>query len=164
MIVDEVNVMTDPNGSTEAVQDEYVATATPPPIADLSAFSSAPFGAQLPPGGSNPVVDTVALDPYFVAQDPAAVGIPQQVSVEADPEYGTPMAVSPFAAQAISVVPNPGVGAMAIPPESPDLVDDQSLPVTVMTQQSTESVVDEAEWVSYDAGNQADYTAYDMED
>ena len=164
LIVDEVNVMTDPNGSTEAVQDEHVATATPPLIADLSAFSSTPFGAQLPPDEYNTVVDTVALDPYFVAQDPAAVGIPQQVSVEADPEYGTPMAVSPFAAQAIPVVPNPGVGAMAIPPESPDLVDDQSLPVTVTTQQSTESVVDDAEWVGYDAGNQADYTAYDMED
>ena len=157
MIIDEVNVMTDPNGSTEAVRDEYVATATPPPIADLSAFSSTPFGAQFNPDGSNPAVDSVA-------QDPAAVGIPQQVSVEADPGYGTSMAVSPFAAQAIPVVPNPGVGAMAIPPETPDLVDDQSLPVTVMTQQSTESVVDNAEWVSNDAGNQADYTAYDMDD
>ena len=121
-------------------------------------------------------MDPVATDPYFVAQDPAlalapdfnsplaAAGIPQEVSVEADTDYGTPMAVSPFAAQAISVVSDPGVGAMAIPPESPDLVDDRSLPVTVMTQQSTESVVDDAEWVSYDAGNQADYTAYDMDD
>ena len=155
LIVDEVNVMTDPTGSTEAVQDEHVTTATPPPIADLSAFSSSPFGAQFPPDGSNPGVDAVAIDPYFVAQDPAlasapgfscplaAAGIPQQVSVEADPEYGTPMAVSPFAVQAISVVSNPGVGAMAIPPEPPDLVDDQSPPLTVMTQQSTESVVDE---------------------
>ena len=56
------------------------------------------------------------------------------------------MAVSPFAAQAVPVVPNPGIGTMAIPTEPPDLVDDQSPPVTVMTQQSTESVVDDAEW------------------
>ena len=174
LIADEVNVTPDPIGSTEAVQDEYVAIATPPSITDLSAFSSTPFEAQIPPDGSNSVVDLVAIDPYFAAQDPAiasppdfsstlaAAGIPQEVSVEADPEYATPMAVSPFAAQAVPVVPNAGVGAMAIPREPPDLVDDQSPPVTVTTQQSTESVVDNAEWTSWEAGNQVDYTAYDM--
>lgn len=171
LIADEVNVTPDPIGSTEAVQDEYVATATPPPTTDLSAFSSTPFEAQLPPDGSNSVVGLGAIDPYFAAQDPAiastpdfsstlpAAGIPQEVSVEVDPEYATPMAVSPFAAQAVPVVPSPGVGAMAIPTESPDVVDDQSPPVTVMTQQSTESVVDNAEWTNWESENQVDYTA-----
>ena len=120
-------------------------------------------------------MDLVAIDPYFAAQDRAiastpdfsstlaAAGIPQEVSVEADPEYATPIAVSPFAAQAVPVVPNPGVGAMAIPTEPPDLVDDQSPPVTLMTQQSTESVVDHAEWTSWEAESQTDYTTYDMD-
>ena len=176
LIADEVNVTPDPIGSTEAVQDKYVATATPPPITDLSAFSSTPFEAQLPPDGSNSMVDLVAIDPYFAAQDPAvastpdfsstlaAAGIPQEVSDEADPEYATPIAVSPFAAQAVPVVPNPGVGAMAIPTEPAVPVDDQSPPVTGMTQQSTESVVNNADLASWEAGNQADNTAHDMDD
>ena len=176
LIVNGGSVTIDQTGSIEVVQDEYVATATPPPITDLSAFSSTPFEAQFPPDESNSVVDLAAIDPYFAAQDPAlapapdlsstmaAASIPQEVSAESDPEYATPMAVSPFAAQAIPVVPNSGVGAMAIPTEPPDLMDDQSPPVTVMTQQSTESVIDNAELASWEAGNQADYTAYDMDD
>ena len=176
LIADEVDVTTDQICNTEAVQDEYVATATPPPITDLSAFSSAPFEAQIPPDGSNSLLDPVAIAPYFAAQDQdlasapdfsstlAAAGIPQEVSGEIDPEYAAPMAVSPFAAQAIPVVSNPGGEAMAIPKESPHLVGDQSPPVTVMTQQSTEGVVDNAGLESWEAGSQADHIAYDMDD
>ena len=165
LVANEVNVTTDPSGSTEAVEDEYIGTATPPPNTDLSAFSSTPFEAQFPLDGPNPVMEPVATDPYFAAQDPvlasapdfssclAAAGIPQEVSVEADPQYATPVAVSPFAAQAML---NPGVGAMAIPTEPPDLVDDQLPPVTVMTQQSTESAVDNAEGASWEAGSRTD--------
>ena len=161
LIANEVNATTDPTGSTEAVQDEYIATATAPPITDLSAFSSTPFEAKFSLDGLNPVMGPVATDPYFAAQDPAlasapdfnsiqaAAGIPQEISVEADPEYATPMAVSPFAAQAIPVMPNSGVGAMAMPAETPDLMDDQSPHVTVMTQQSTESLVDNADLASW---------------
>lgn len=173
LIADEVNVTTDPTSSTEAAQDEYIATATPPPITDLSAFSSTPFEAQFSLDGSNPVMDPVATDPYFAAQDPVlasvpdfssslvAAVIPQEVSVETDPGYAAPIAVSPFAAQAL---PNPGVGAMATPTEPPDLAKNQSLPVTVMTQQSTESEVDNAEGTSWEVGSQTDYTAYDMDE
>ena len=176
LALDEDNITTDPDDSASAIQDEYVTTATPPPTTALSAFSSAPFEAQLPLDVSDSVVDLPAIDPYLAAQDPAlastpdfssssilaATGIPQEIPVETDPDYAATMAISPFAAQ-VPVVPSPGVGAMTTPIEYPDLAEDQSPPVTAMTQQGTESMVENAEWTSLEAENQADYTAYDMD-
>ncbi len=174
LVLDEDNITIDPNDSTEAIQDEYVATATPPPTTDLSAFSSTPFEAQSPLDASDSVANLAVIDPYLAGQNPALAstpdfssivaptGIPQEIPVETDPNYAVPMAISPFAAQ-VPVVPSPGVAAMATPIESPNLVEDQSPPVTAMTQQSTESVVDNTELTSWEGGNQADYPGYDMD-
>ena len=174
LVVDEDNVTIDPTDRTAVVQNEDVATATPPPITDLSAFSSTPFEAQLSFDASNPVVDPAAMGPYFAAQNSAlasgpefsstlaATGVPLGVPVETDPEYAAPTTVSPFAPQILPVMSSPEVGVMATPTEYTDLVEDQSPPVTAMTQQSTESAVDNVERTSWEAENQADYTAHDM--
>ena len=170
------NVTIGPTDSTAAVQDEYVAMAPSPPNTDLSAFSSTPFEDQLSLSASNSVVELAAIDPYFAAQNPASApdfsstlsgtGAPQEILSETDPGYAAPTTVSPFAAQVLPVVSSPGVGAVATPPDypdDPDVVEDKSPPVMAMTQQSTESAVDNIDERSLEVENQADDTAYEVD-
>ncbi|KAK0507323.1 hypothetical protein JMJ35_010361 [Cladonia borealis] len=164
-----------PTDSTAVVQNGYVAIAPSPPNTDLSAFSSTPFEDQMSLGASNSVIELAAIDPYFATQNAdfasapdfsstlSGTGAPQEILSETDPGYAAPTAASPFPAEILPVVSSPGVGAMATPIEYQGQVEDESPPVMALTQQSTESVVDNLEPTSWEAQNQADDTAYDMD-
>ena len=56
----------------------------------------------------------------------------------------------------------PGMHAME-PPAEPDLVGCESMPITQMTQESTESQVNDAEWAEWEAENAGEEAALALE-
>ena len=177
--VTEETVTVDQTHTTEVVDDDSI-EAYAPPVADLSAFSFTPFEPQPTMDQSNQVAELATIDPYFAAQNAslasaldfnsvlAATGVPQDPATPMDAGYEPPMAMSPFAAQATPALAiDAGVGAgasgLGTPPDPSDLIEDQSVPVTTMMQQSPEAAVDNAEWTQWDASSQEDYAAYDMD-
>ena len=177
--VTEETVTVDQTNTTEVVDDDPI-EAYAPPATDLSAFSSTPFEPQPTMDQSNPIAELATIDPYFAAQNAslvsapdfnsvlAATGVPQGPATPMDAGYEPPMAMSPFAAQvtpALAIDAGVGAGASGLgtPPDPPDLIEDQSVLVTTMTQQSPEAAVDNAEWTQWEASSQEDYAAYDMD-
>ena len=145
-----------------------------PPGTDLSAFSGSSFIPQEPVPLPNPMTGLATIDPFYTAQNPAlasatdfdsamaVAGMLQSTAATTDMEYTTPFAAAaaPIPTentfeQAPSVIPTP-FASYAAPPTQPDLIQDQPLPVTTFTEQSTESVVDNAGWTQLEADDTTD--------
>ena len=188
---DATNVTNDP-GNVPAQPDNVPAQPDNDPSTDSSTFdpsASEPSGFYEPtliPQEPNPVAPLAAIDPFYASQNPdlanapdfasamAATGVPQEPYAETGMEMGMATA-SPLAALSPTSVALPAptdqyacemtspLAGLGAPPEWPELIGDPSPPMTAMTQQSTESMVTNAEDTLAGAEGAGDYAAYEMD-
>ena len=97
-----------------------------------------------------------------------ATGAPQELSVQPNPGLTAAIAVSPFAAQAtpapaVELGTRTGRNGLGWSLDPPNLIEEQSVSVTTITQQSSETAVGEGKWTQWVASNQEDYAAYDVD-